>query len=36
MTNNYFTQSAITLAKENHVRLINRDEFISWMLEVNG
>lgn len=36
ITNNYFTQPAITLAKANNVRLINRDELINWMLEVNG
>lgn len=36
ITNNYFTQPAIKLAKVNGVRLINREELITWMLEMKG
>lgn len=33
ITNNYYTQQAVNLAKSNQVRLIDRDELITWMIQ---
>lgn len=34
VTNNYFTEPAVKLARSNNVTLINRDLLIKWMLEI--
>lgn len=34
ITNNYFTEPAIKLASSNRVILINRDQLVSWMIDM--
>ncbi|MGM8215908.1 restriction endonuclease [Bacillaceae bacterium W0354] len=34
VTNSFFTEQAKRLASSNHVRLINREQLINWMLEL--
>lgn len=36
ITNSFFTAQAIKLARSNHVRLINRNELMNWMLKENN
>lgn len=36
ITNNYFTDSAINLAKSNNVKLIDRDKLVAMLLTLNS